>query len=115
MKNVGATNGQRVSLASFFLKEEKVCAGNLVVAGTLLNFCGVLLGRPPLLRTIPGQALNRRIQSSSRSARKICTRIKKYFSQGSVTSSPRRGVYCGANQNTRRRKRNAPIYSAETD
>src|SRR2546426_12679792 len=47
MKNVAATNGQRVSLASFFL-EEKACAGNLVVTGTLLNFCGVLLGRPPL-------------------------------------------------------------------
>src|SRR5260370_12143607 len=47
MKNVAATNGQRVSLASFFL-EEKACAGNLVVTGTLLNFCGVLLGRPSL-------------------------------------------------------------------
>src|SRR5712664_2662552 len=45
MKNVAATNGQRVSLASFFLEEEKACAGNLVVAGNLLNFCGVLVGR----------------------------------------------------------------------
>src|SRR5712692_1592614 len=48
MKNVAATNGQSVSLASFFLEEEKACAGNLVVTGILLNFCGVLLGRPPL-------------------------------------------------------------------
>src|SRR5713226_4478240 len=45
MKNVAATNGQSVSLASFFLEEEKACAGNLVVTGILLNFCRVLLGR----------------------------------------------------------------------
>src|SRR6266849_9775037 len=115
MKNVAATNGQSVSLASFFL-EEKPCAGNLVVTGTLLNFCGVLLGRPPLsyerFRSKLATAeyrVHRAVQEKSERA------LKKSFSQSCVPDAAGRDVYCGANQNTRRRKRNAPIYSAESD
>src|SRR5713226_7146522 len=115
MKNVAATNGQRVSLASFFL-EEKACAGNLVVTGTLLNFCGVLLGRPPLsyerFRSKLATAeyrVHRAVQEKSARA------LKKSFSQSRAPDAAGRGVYCGANQNARRRKRNAPIYSAESD
>src|SRR5712691_5797056 len=41
--------------------------------------------------------------------------LQKSFSQSCGPDAAGRGVYCGANQNTRRRKRNAPIYSTEGD
>src|SRR6266478_628783 len=107
MKNVASTNGQRVSLASFFLEEEKACAGNLVVTGTLLNFCGVLLGRSPLscerFRSKLATAeyrIHRAVQEKSERA------LQKSFSQSCGPGAAGRGVYCGANQNARRSKRN---------
>src|SRR5712692_3027658 len=115
MKNVAATNGQSVSLASFFLEEEKACAGNLVVTGILLNFCGVLFGRPPLSYGRFGSKLATAGYRVHRAVQEKSERAPKSFSQSCVPDPAGRGVYCGANQNTRRRKRNAPIYSAESD
>src|SRR5260370_16771377 len=98
MKNVAAANGQRVSLASFFL-EAKACAGNLVVTGTLLNFCGVLLGRSPLsyerFRSKLATAeyrVHRAVQEKSARA------LKKSFSQSRGPDAAGRGVYCGAKE-----------------
>src|SRR5713101_7642819 len=100
MKNVAATNGQRVSLASFFL-EEKACAGNLVVTGILLNFCGVLLGRPSLsccrFRSKLATAeyrVHRAVQEKSERA------LKKVFHNPACRTPPRE-AYTAARTRTR--------------
>src|SRR5260370_33859863 len=110
MKNVAAANGQRVSLASFFL-EAKACAGNLVVTGTLLNFCRVRLKRTPLSYERFRSKLATAEYRVHRAVQEKSERAPKSFSQSCVPDTAGRDVYCGANQNARRRKRNAPIYS----